>query len=195
MLRRKRRALFFRDRRLQTEGSVSPGSDEYEDLSTYTEVDEHSQITITTTKFTATNYQYDHAESYVYKDFGAGYFGTNVEIQFELNVTSFNKFDSGLWGPAVICLTNTLGDIYDIAGGPVVRINPDSTDYTANVEIGAGHDDYAAVTHSHVPAPATTYYCTFVTTYAVDNKSNVRLSIYTDSGRTTLLKTVLLTMF
>ena len=159
-----------------------PAASEYEDLSAYTEVDEESDFTIASTQITADTYKFNHATSYLYKDFGEAYFGTDVEIQFELTVSAM--VDS--YGPCgIISLTNDLGTSADVAEGPEVRVN--SQENSTHVELWTGHGDYSASVHMHnTHAICVKYYCTLTTTYGADDTSAVKLGVYTDEARTTL---------
>jgi hypothetical protein len=155
----------------------------YEDLSTYTVVDEHGNFTISTTQLTVVNFPYDHSTSYVYYDFGVGYFGVNMEIQFEITVSALTD----AYDPfSILALTNALGTGHDVAEGPNVELN-DQEEGNAYIELWSGHGDYASGTHLHnIHVLNTKYYCTFISTYGASNTSNVKLGVYTDAARTIL---------
>ena len=94
--------------------SSSTSYEPYENLLTYTEVDSADDITIVPLKCTFTTMRRD-AVSYVYYDYGAGYFG-NFKIELEV------KIDAGTqWGSALLCgVSNTLGtfqDMFDAVDG------------------------------------------------------------------------------
>lgn len=158
----------------------------YEDLSTYTVVDSETNFTIDGTKLTVTDIYPDHTTAYLYYDFGVDYFGTDIEIQFDLKVTAFAVAYDYM---GVLGLANTLGLTGGVAYGPIVNLNYQAEGEATYYELGSAHDDYAAATHAHnTTAVGTQYYCIFKTVYAASDKSYVSLGIYTDAGRTTLVK-------
>jgi hypothetical protein len=59
----------------------------YEDFTTYTEVDEDSDITITSSTLITVSTMIRNVTSYVYKDFGVDYFG-NFEVWTDAEITA-----------------------------------------------------------------------------------------------------------
>ena len=157
--------------------AVATGS--YEDLTTYTEVDPETDLAVTTNKLTVTNIHPEHTETYLYYDFGAGYFKKDFEIRFVLKVTAIWT-DHALQG--VIGVSNTLG--MDVEG-PNIEINYDYLDAGsgANYRIAVGGGDHVAHTNQNQFLVGTTYYCKIERTYvggAEDNR--FYLTVYSDSG-------------
>lgn len=83
---------------------VSP----YEDLTTFTEVDEDSDITITSEKCTVDTMRRD-AVSYVYKDYGVTYFD-DFDVDFEVEVTAGDNEGNAI----VFAFSNTIGTLQDM---------------------------------------------------------------------------------
>jgi len=65
-----------------------------EDFTTYTEVDSGGDITVTASKIDVSSMQ-KQATSYVYKDYGAGYFDTSLEHDVDITIASAS---AGAWG-------------------------------------------------------------------------------------------------
>jgi hypothetical protein len=155
---------------------------DYEDLTTYTETDSDSDITITENKCDVSSMRRD-ADSYVYKDFGAAHFG-DFTINFECLVSGTH-----LNGSAVMCmLSNTVGTIQDqiVANDGIVF----------HASGGAGSltfslSDYNTDnTDSYVDGGTTSnlLYCTFT---RVGTTATVK--IYSNATRTTLIDTISIT--
>ncbi len=81
----------------------------YEDLTTYTEVDTQSRLTVGTYDVLATALQKGDV-AYLYKDFGAGFFG-DFEINFEIEISSSASGDSML---CMLALGDTPGTWQDM---------------------------------------------------------------------------------
>jgi len=91
-----------------------PPPDPYEDLSTFTEVDANSDITLSATTATFDTMRRD-ADSYVYKDYTASHFGS-YEHDFEFKVSAADAgSDTILWG-----VTNDPGAFVDMSNGQIV---------------------------------------------------------------------------
>lgn len=89
----------------------TPSSDPTEDFSTYTEVDEGSDITKTSDRITFTLVDTRQDTFHVHYDKGAGHFPGNFEHLEKIELTTYNNFASFVtW-----MLTNTVGDWKDIA--------------------------------------------------------------------------------
>ena len=154
-----------------------------ENLTTYTEVDSGADITVSASAAQFDTMRRD-AVSYVYKDFGAGYF-SNFDIDFEFEITSV----SGNSGVTVLCaVSNTIGTLQDFID------NTDGIDAlafsnTGNLEIlltdrsNSNEDSYIdGGTSSNL------LYCTM---QRIGTTTTLR--IYSDSGRTTLVDTLSIT--
>ena len=74
---------------------------------TFTEVDSDGDITVTVPNLNFSTMRRD-ANSYVYKDFGAGYFG-NFDIDFEVEITG----GSGQGLAGLVTVSNTAGTVQD----------------------------------------------------------------------------------
>ncbi len=166
-------------------GKVTPFSvpDPFQDFTGYTEVDEDTDITVTSTKIDVVTMRRD-ALSYVRSpDFGAGHFG-DFEHLITFYQTSGDRYSiASFW--AVSNGSNTIQQmdtnnegmdarIYNVAGANVPEMYIlDSTNDNAD---------------SYTGTNATIYYCTF-------ERSGTTLTnkIYDDSGRTNLLDTPTIT--
>jgi hypothetical protein len=159
-----------------------------EDLSTYTSVDPESNFTITPTKVTVTVIHPEHTTTYLYKDFGAGYFKRNFEIRFGLNV-------SAIWTAhalqGIIGVTNNLG-LGNAVEGPNVEINYDYDGDGTRYELQVGGGDHVA--HSYIDQflwGALVYYCKFERVYVGGATNNIaQLTVYSDSNYTVLAKKI-----
>jgi len=165
-------------------------STSYEDLTTYTEVDNESNFTVTATKLTVVDMHTEHVTAYLYKDYTVGYFTKDFEIQFEFVVTdaTHGQDDSDMYG--IIAFQNTLGIRADVAPGPVVYWTP-SVD-GSKIEIHCGDASYAV---SHVvfnSSPTTVFYCTLTRVAGVPavTDAQVWIDVYSDSARTVRMNNV-----
>ena len=93
----------------------------FEDFTTYTEVDEDGDITITALKVDWVTMRRD-AETYVYKDFNPNYFG-DFEFQYELNISDVEAGDSSSASIMGISLTNVTGVMDDLQGGSILSVS------------------------------------------------------------------------
>ena len=91
-----------------------------EDFTTYTEVDENGDVTVTALKVDWETLRRD-AITYVWKDFNPNYFG-DFEIELELNMTDFNAGDASSVSVVGIAFSNTTGVIEDLRFGDVLYI-------------------------------------------------------------------------
>jgi len=156
--------------------SSSTSYEPYENLLAYTKVDSADDITIVPLKCTFTTMRRD-AVSYVYYDYGAGYFG-NFKIEFEV------KIDAGTqWGNVVLFgVANTLGtfqDIIDASEGMVFW------SYNNNNSLRFTLTDYA-----NIPGDIYTDYGTSSLLLYLTVKRNgttLTADIYSDSVRETLI--------
>jgi hypothetical protein len=153
---------------------VEPAVAAEEDLTTYTEVDPNSRITVTAPKSTFAFLKTDET-AYVNEDFGVDNFG-NFEIRANIKATYHDQESFSL----MLGLSNTLDDTFGWGDGVKVE-------FTRNVsneiiltleEIGGSFDEYEA-------ALSTDYYVTFKRV-----GTTITLEIYSDAARTTLLDTL-----
>jgi len=161
---------------------MGTGMPTYEDFTTYTEVDEDSDITVTQFEIDCVTMRRD-AVSYVRKDFGASYFG-DFEVEFGVYLGLCNG--SGL----VTCFAlsngaNTFQQRLDSNDGLDVTYQdvqfPQNRIIVTEYEAGVNQD----------------YYNTdfslwrYITASRINNQFYVK--IYSDSGRNTLLDTLQVT--
>jgi hypothetical protein len=151
-----------------------------EDLTTFTEVDEDSDITVTATKCSFDTLR-TGAVSYVYKDYTIDYFG-DVVIDFEV------KIDSGLMTTECVLfgLSNTVGtfkDMSDANDGLIVwaRIDFDITLFFRIQDFNTDNVD----TYWDLGDSSDLLYCRFERSGEV-----ATCKFYSDSERTTLIDTV-----
>jgi hypothetical protein len=149
-----------------------------EDLTTYTEVDPNSRITVTSARSTFTGLTRNE-DAYVYKDFGAFYFG-DFEIYADVRLNSGSENDSLV---GIIGLSNTVNDWDDWGAGLSVHfMKAGGNNYLVLFEIGGSNDFY-------VISGDTTYYVTFERVGTA-----CTLKVYSDSARTNLLDTLSITV-
>ncbi len=158
----------------------------YEDLTTYTSVDPEANYTITATRITVANMYPRHTNSYLYKDFGAGYFTKDLQINFEFCVTDDTHTDAtSMLGLIAIC--NTLGNRDANDAGPFTHWEL-GTHGVGNINIPAGDDSYA-LSYFEFPDNGTKiFYCTLQRISALAPADcEVRMSVFSDAARTTLM--------
>lgn len=152
-----------------------------QDLTTYTEYDPSSRLTVAGTKCTLTAGSRNQAWN-LYKDFGADYFN-GIHIDFEMQLTSCT-----IWAVmSVVGISNSTGDSASWAATDylVFMQRTGTTDYRITLLNGNWSvSDYMAA------AEDVTYYCTLRRTPGSDA---VYLDVYSDSARTTLLDTLVIT--
>lgn len=76
-----------------------------ENLTTYTEVDTSSRLTVTSSRSTFSNLD-RNVTAYLYNDFGAGYFSADISVDFDFTITASNP--SGY--VEVLGVNNQIGD-------------------------------------------------------------------------------------
>jgi hypothetical protein len=153
------------------------------DLTTFTEVDPNGHIAVTASRATGTNIQRNEYD-YLYKDFGAGYFGTDFVHTFAIDFTnpSLSYASMSVWG-----LSNTLGDISSWADGIVLELFCEPVSGWSNhLRLVRISDD----TRVYIPlVPNTVYYV------KVTRTSNaVTVEVCSDSGMTTLVGSISLAL-
>ena len=161
---------------------ISLGS-QLEDFTTYVELDEDGDITITAPKVDVNTMRRD-ALSRVYKDFGAGTFG-NFEIDFEFQITNM---DSKCLA-SIFSLANGIGsttDLYDSGSGIGLSITIYGNDGNLRIRI-LGHngntDDY------FINGASTDLIYATITR----STTTVTLYLYSDAERTNVLDTLIIT--
>jgi len=166
-------AIYTTDGATWTRGVIS-----IEDLTTYTEEDDNTKLTVSATKALAADVDQDE-DVWLYRDMGAGFFD-GLDIDFEIYVAA-TSLDDGRGGMAI---TNTVGDMTEFA----------STDITVYASEGAGPAYYiklmrgnSVATDSYTCSAGTIYYCTLE---RVAGQDDVYLKIYSDAARTTLVDTL-----
>ena len=159
-----------------------------QNFNTYTEVDSASDITRAENSITWDTMRRD-ADSYVYYDFGADYFG-DFEIQFTLDFSQLESLDTSnrewcLFG----VLSNAVGNYAEMTGTDLIAILPvqnaaldDEFDFRCYQRTGGVEDWNTTDTTNRGLDP---YYLTWKRVGAT-----VTLQIYSDSTRETLLDTI-----
>lgn len=159
-------------------------SGELQDLSTYTKTDPSSDLTVTSTKVTATTMA--SVVAHLRKDFGAGYFAGNFTVRYEIQKTDSaagEYFDAIIFSDnAPPCST----DIYNAHANAILVEVPGSA--TSNTYLFAydGASPYYQISAGADLASATTYYCTLVRDESVGTYGTIYNYIYSDAARTTL---------
>jgi len=153
-----------------------------ENLTTYTEVDSGSDITVTapSASFVAMPRE---VISYVYKDFGVGNF-IDFDIDFEFQITAISS--TGI--AVVFSLSNTIGTFQDqltANDGLIVVAYGNTSNFQIQIR-DENTDNTDFYTYGGTSTPI--LYCT-----AKRNGSTFTLDVYSDSGRTALLDTLTIT--
>jgi hypothetical protein len=160
------------------------GTNPLEDLTGYSETDSGSDITVTSTQISFDTMQ-RVANSWVSKDFGAGFFG-DFEFDFEAEVTASSGADAYA---GIFNIGNTDGTVQDMitaGAGHVVEAYYDGADFTVNLyDIGTTNSDSMVLSTTSVMPQ---YYFTINRT-----STTLTLYIYSDSGRTSLVDTLTVT--
>lgn len=142
----------------------------FQDFTTYTETDPTSKITVTSTKIDVAAIP-EEDDAFVVKDFGASHF-TDFDHDFEVYIDSAttNGIHAIVWG-----VSNAADMVSTDANAKLfVRAYDDTTP-----ELAVGdQNNQVSVTVSN----NTLYYCT-----VVRSGTTLTLSVYSDSGRTSLV--------
>lgn len=186
MLRRQRRALFYRDRVIintPSDEGVPEGDGSYEDFTdvSYVETDLNNALTVAQYKITATNLSAENDDAFVIKDFGSGYFTSGTTINFELYVTSVAD---EVCKCAPVFLTNANDTWKDSVNGVGCVIDYSYNKADPAFELWAYAKNYAGIYQNTVNC-GTLYYCTLVFTYG--STSSICLYVYSDAARETLI--------
>ncbi len=162
-----------------------------ENYTTYTEVDPNSRITITSaTRIDYAGIQRDEG-AYVYTDKGANYYSGDFEIQVDIHLTSGDTNSVTF----ALMLANLIDDAFyiqqndDLLG---VQINRGASGTTIilreSVNGTTQTDTNSALTLD------TTYYLTVARDESVGTYGTLYCYIYSDSDRTSLVDTLILTL-
>lgn len=159
-----------------------------EEYSEYTEVDEDSDITVTSSDITVDTMQKE-AVSYVYKDMGAGHFSGDFEHLVDFKWTAQSDMDSfmGVW-----MVADGIGATEQLKSAHVNHLAVYTWWQGADLnykrlylkEVYDG-TNYPSTPQYYVIDKNTTYYLTIAR-----SGSSVTLEIYSDSARNTLLETL-----
>jgi len=162
-----------------------------EDLTTYTETDPNSHISVTSSRSTFTA-MHRSEDAYVYKDKGVDHFNGDYE---HLVTVYFDAYALDGFG-VVWALTNVIDDWYAIYNSTDIEHEVTLYRYTGNggesqlyvreltASIGGFTDDYGAISMD------TLYYLKIKRDEAVGDNGTLYCYIYTDSGRTNLHDTL-----
>lgn len=150
----------------------------YEDFTTYTEIDEGDDITVTTNKVEWDTMTSD-VTSRVFKDFGVGHFG-NVEHLVEIEFKTSTVYG----GSAFWIISNALTDLQDMFGNKPPGLVFYGMQYEGSYQFRL-HDCESGNGDIWNGSVNTLYYCT------VERAgTSGTVKIYSDSDRTDLLTTL-----
>jgi hypothetical protein len=153
------------------------------DLTTFTEVDPNGHIAVTASRATGTNIQRNEYD-YLYKDFGAGYFGTDFIHTFAMDFTnqSLSYASMSVWG-----ISNTLGDISSWADGVVLELFcMPLSGWSSHLRLVRISDDQRVF----IPLVTNNVYYVKV----IRTAGNVTVEVYSDSAMTTLVGSISLAL-
>jgi hypothetical protein len=151
-----------------------------EDLTTYTESDANNRITETTTRCTFLNMLNADANTYVYKDYGTGFFKNRYIHEFEMYANSTNFDKEAL--AVTHMMSNVLGSKTDQTTGEYISIlfyrsGSGGGPYYIYSETGLSSEGVAVSVN-------TLYYIT-----VKRNDNIISYYVYSDAARTTLIGT------
>ena len=169
-----------------------------QDFTTWTEVDPNSHITVTSTKITF-NPLIRNEDAYVYKDYGAAFWSGDFSHDFTLKIDSGANNVGGVIGGWL--LANNIDDFkglqdagYDFL---VMQLNMNTTESVTVYEVIL-RERYSSTYYSDIwsgqAAEDTVYYCTLSRDEAVGTYGTLYLDFYSDSGRTSLVKAMSVTL-
>lgn len=162
-----------------------------EDFSTYTEVDPGTKIGITSTKITVTT-MLDSDDARVYKDFGAGYFSADFEhwITVYQNSSTVTGLANIVWGVSNI---TTAEVVAEGTQGIYLRMY-EETASAASLFIRDHNGANSASDNNTSLSLNTPYYLKIKRDEAIGTYGTAYVYIYSDSGRTTLVDTLTITL-
>lgn len=161
-----------------------------EDLSTYTEVDPGTYLSVISSRVTFTSLD-RNIDAYIYKDL-SGEFDGNFEVRFSFRTTSL-----GIGGGIVgLVITNDLNDILGLRTGDKNHIeavfydenSPATNDEKFYLQETDGAADYSDISTDLDPQN-TTYYCKLIRDEDVGTYGTIYLYIYSDASYSTLVDT------
>ena len=155
---------------LRGSGTSSP----YEDFTTFTEVDPGSTVSVAANTITGAQVDVKNSDTYVYKDYGAGYFG-DFTHQFSAKATMDEGTADVIW---VWGLTNTVDDYGAWAAGIGFGFYGQSWSRTVVQEKGGSTDFSTQLSNN------TIYYFTITR-----SGTSLTATVYSDSGRTNTVYT------
>ena len=152
-----------------------------EDLSTHTELDDNTKLTVTDTKATGADVDADESV-HLYKDYTADYFDA-LYVEFELYIASTSEVN-GIGG---VGLTETQRNDISAFGATEISCTARKTEAAVyKIYLARGPD---TATDFYTCSADTPYYCLME---RVAGNDTVTVKIYSDAGRTTLLDTLTL---
>ena len=158
-----------------------------EDLTTYTEYDEGSSISVSSDTVTLTSCKTREDTGYVYKDFGADYFDGDFEVTLDVN---FSSFDLLQWA-GVFAVSNAVDDYKRSSNEIYVRFYKNATG-TTYIALYEQYDAGSSYAFDHYSGGSATdaYYLTIKRVMADSTYGTVYCYIYSDSDRTILVDTL-----
>lgn len=172
-----------------------------EDLTTFTEVDPNARITVTAAKSAWVNLQ-DNDVSYVYKDYTAGHFTGSFRHNSEAQMTSSHDGNASVtvWG-----LADDIGDFGALSAGNtknsfilVMVANGGNTApffQLLEQDVTAGGYGAAGTYYTGIDVVFNTpYYLQMYRDLGVGTYGTLYAYVYSDSGRTTLVDTLTVTL-
>ncbi len=157
-----------------------------EDYTTYTEVDENGDFTVTADTITVVTMEKE-ADSYIYKDAGVGHVSGDYTYLVEFNVDE-NETSGEIHPIATSNSIGTSGTI-DAASGDVQFFSLLSVSAVPSmlvVDIDGGTFNNSSVLSL---SEDTDYWATMVRDESISAFGDIAISIYDDSGRTNLIGT------
>ena len=175
-------------------GRVVPSS--YEDFTTYTEVDPNNKLSATSTVITGAG-QDRQIASYIYKDFGAAYFGGDFEIHGRFYIDSATD-QGGLCHPITVGndlnVDTTLNDIFHLNANSKnflsMQVDYNKAITTPRVFLT---ENYTGFDWGDV-AVDTQYYFKFIRDETVGANGTIYFVIYDDEAMTSLVDTLTLAL-
>lgn len=153
-----------------------------EDLTTYIEVDSAGDLIITSPKVAFDTIRRD-ANSAVYKDFGASFFGDfRHDLEFEITAETSTNASCAIWGLNDTIAGATIGDFVAANVGMTMSVNG-STQVLTLIE-------YLTDTSDEFNFSLNTVYYLSV----IRDATTMKCFVYSDSDRTILLDTLTITL-
>jgi hypothetical protein len=143
-----------------------------QDLTTFTEVDPNSSISVTSSRATVSNLSRNES-AYLYKDFGSGYFSSDLSVNFDVVVSAGSN--GGLW--TMIGFSNTLGS--NNLWADAIYANYFST---GNVLRAIEINSSSFFTDTYPISLGTTYYCRLVRDESIGANGTLYVYVATSSA-------------